>query len=299
MRAALEALLLGVIDYAGLYPPAKLDMRQALREYLDHWENDRQNWIMDRFVCPAGALEELATEVDRLGRPVEFPVTVVGSPGESFSGAVFSDKVLIDAFNKRFPQSIGVEAYEIKAPPNIADALKPLETLGNVDVYVEVPLDPSLGENLDVLTQHGMFAAKARTGGLEPAAIPSSEALATFLRECYSFELEFKLTAGLHHPIRHFDASVGAKAHGFLNVLVASALLFEHDLATAEVQAILDDENPSNFRFTDETVARGDMEAGADAIEEMRCAFGSYGSCSILEPLHDLQELGLLEGAAR
>lgn len=299
MRAALEALLLGVIDYAGLFPPAKLNMRDALREYVDHWDNDDQNWIIDRFICPAIRLDELGSEIDRFGRPLEFSVSVVGTGGDSFAAAVRSDKELIDAFNARFEQRVGVEAYEVKAPMNVSEALRPLETLGNVDVFLELPLDGSLGANLDILAQHGDFAAKARTGGTEASAFPTTEALATFLHECYSLELEYKLTAGLHHPIRRFDSSVGTQMHGFLNVLVASALLFENDLSTAEVQAVLEEESAQSFKFTEESVGWNDLRAGMDAIEEMRGAFGSYGSCSIREPLDDLASLGLLEGVAR
>ena len=32
---AMEAALSNLIDYAGLYPPAALDMRTAVRNYLD------------------------------------------------------------------------------------------------------------------------------------------------------------------------------------------------------------------------------------------------------------------------
>src|SRR5690606_2555673 len=58
---------------------------------------------------------------------------------------------------------------------------------------------------------------KFRCGGVTPDAFPSPEALGRALAACRDAGAPFKATAGLHHPVRHFSAEVGAPMHGFLN----------------------------------------------------------------------------------
>src|SRR4051794_11667908 len=70
-------------------------------------------------------------------------------------------------------------------------------------VYCEVAI-----EQLDLVADAGSFA-KVRTGGITPGAIPSSEALATFIHACARLRLPFKATAGLHHSIRSVQALTG------------------------------------------------------------------------------------------
>ena len=42
---ALSALLDGLIDYAGLYPPASLAMDQAVRDYAGYRSGPRAAWL--------------------------------------------------------------------------------------------------------------------------------------------------------------------------------------------------------------------------------------------------------------
>ena len=55
---ALESLLEGIIDYAGLYPPAALDMRTALRNYMDYGRS-RHASALGRFLVDINRLPEL------------------------------------------------------------------------------------------------------------------------------------------------------------------------------------------------------------------------------------------------
>ena len=45
--ASLHALLTGAIDYAGLFPPAKLDMRDAVARYADY-RGTSESWALGR-----------------------------------------------------------------------------------------------------------------------------------------------------------------------------------------------------------------------------------------------------------
>src|ERR1051325_8992424 len=59
MRTSVRALLSQIIDYAGLFPPAKLPLDAALTGYLRDRKESPQRWMLGRFVCPASVLAEL------------------------------------------------------------------------------------------------------------------------------------------------------------------------------------------------------------------------------------------------
>ncbi len=199
----------------------------------------------------------------------------------------------MDAFDQRLEGRVCVAGYESKGPDDLKAALGALRPLGNLDVFIEVPMGPTCADKLHLLAQTEGVGAKGRTGGLTEEAFPSVEDLAGFLHECYALELDHKLTAGLHHPFRR------APMHGFLNVLVGAALLVDLDLTRAQLARVLASETASEFHIEADRVGWQDLHAGLEAIEEMRGALGSYGSCSVSEPLEDLAALGLLGEVVR
>ena len=66
--ASLRALLEGLIDYAGLFPPAALSMQDAVRNYARYRE-EQYAWALGRFVVPGDRVTEV---------PPEFPLSVLG-----------------------------------------------------------------------------------------------------------------------------------------------------------------------------------------------------------------------------
>ena len=58
ISATLRTLLESVIDYAGLFPPANLGLRDALRTYAGSSAGPHA-WVVDRFVAPGGMLEQI------------------------------------------------------------------------------------------------------------------------------------------------------------------------------------------------------------------------------------------------
>ena len=60
MTPSLQALLAGAIDYAGMFPPASLDLEQSARNYFAYGAAP-EAWMLGRFVCPASRLHELAS----------------------------------------------------------------------------------------------------------------------------------------------------------------------------------------------------------------------------------------------
>src|SRR5882724_13281871 len=55
---AVDALLAGLVDYAGLFPPASQDMRPALESYASYL-NGPDRRALGRFIVPFSRLKEL------------------------------------------------------------------------------------------------------------------------------------------------------------------------------------------------------------------------------------------------
>jgi hypothetical protein len=59
MSLAFRAFMSELIDYAGLFPPARLDLDTAIRKYARYRDQD-EAWMLGRFIIPAGQLAQLA-----------------------------------------------------------------------------------------------------------------------------------------------------------------------------------------------------------------------------------------------
>jgi hypothetical protein len=253
---SLRTLLEGLVDYAGLFPPAALSMEDAVRNYARYSESEHA-WMLGRFVVP----------LDRVGEvPGGFPLSVLAaSPAV---GDVAADVV----------ETRAADAGEIARIAASASGRT---------VYVEIA-DRAL---LTELARHGL-RAKIRTGGITPDAFPSIGNVAEFLRACRAAGVTFKATAGLHHPLRCMrpltyepDAPTGVM-HGFLNVFLAAALI-EH------ADAILNETDPQAFTFDDDAASWRGHRVGTGELATMRRTFATtFGSCSFEEPVADLKALG-------
>lgn len=73
-----KALLTGLIDYAGLFPPAALPMEEAVRNYARYREGEHA-WMLGKFVVPEARVHEV---------PDEFPKSVLGVDEVKAEGAL-------------------------------------------------------------------------------------------------------------------------------------------------------------------------------------------------------------------
>jgi hypothetical protein len=135
---------------------------------------------------------------------------------------------------------------------------------------------------------------KLRTGGVMAEAFPSPEQVAQTIIQTREAGVPIKCTAGLHHPIRHFNQSVNTKMHGFLNVFGAGVLAFANGITQTDIQSILEDEDPSNFVFEENGFAWKALRVVSSEIQKARLFATSFGSCSFDEPKEDLRNLNLL-----
>ena len=289
MTGALKRLLSGVFDYAGLFPPAKLDMAGAVATYLRHLDGPERE-VVDRFICPSDRLDELRLELVKQSPKQGISIAVVSSPNPEWGDRLVDDADAMTRFVEQAADLGDIEAFEVRLPDNARtdEYVRDLRAFNQIDVYCELPWDDSMADALGRIAEAEWLGAKARTGGLTPETFPGTVELAAFLQQCVQLEQPFKLTAGLHHPFRSFRSEVGAKMHGFLNVLVATTMIHAHDLTSREAATILDSESPADFEFTDREVRFRHWTAAIEDIEQTRELFAGIGSCSVEEPMHDL-----------
>jgi hypothetical protein len=311
MNAALRALLTGLIDYAGLFPPAKLPMDQAVRNYL-RYRDEAEGWMLGRFVCPAARLGELAAFDQQIGdRPlVVSAIARVGETAEQVLANLEADLGDVTACRQRHGGRVSVDTLEMRLPSaemaksksacDLLDAIGKGTRESNLTLFFEVSwADVPALRMLHGALNYVPFARtpgyKLRAGGLEASAFPSSEQLAVALLGNYAALILFKATAGLHHPLPRFDPGVGARMHGFVNLFLAGVLAGRNETAPSDLEALLEDDDPDDFRFDDEGVTWRSLWLSTKEIEQARAErYVSFGSCSFDEPRDDLRALGWL-----
>ena len=296
----LRTLLAHAIDYAGLFPPAQLDMPGAVAEYESYLASS-DAWALGRFVVPAARLRELAAAAgDAQSNPL-------GSrQGERRLSVVLGADLAADVERLRaFCADVngegwwrGIDAVELRAstPEAIAQAMRVVPD--SVERYVEIPISEDPTPLVRAIAGAGAYA-KVRTGGTTTDAFPASDHVARFLATCLREAVPFKATAGLHHPLRgeypltYEPGSACGRMYGFLNVFLATAFLAA-GLDEAEARVLLDESDPNAVTFNRTEAVWRSHRLPLDRLAESRRFLTSFGSCSFREPIDDLTALGLL-----
>jgi len=289
MRQAFRVFMTELIDYAGLFPPAQLDMTTAFGNWLEY-EECEDEFILNSFICPAWRVDELVPLLR--GRRDRFPLTLIIRPGPNLAADIGNTMDIgsrIEAV-----EVVGVEGkiggVDIAEALEVEGRLRDRGVSGHYWFETGFPSGwehdlPGFVENLPVLS-----GLKVRCGGVVADAFPTVDQLAETIRICAEKNRALKATAGLHHPIRHHDGNLDTMAHGFLNVFGAVVLAEVHRLDRKAIAAILADEDPESFAFTEDTFAWQGLTAQAGDLGYMT----SFGSCSFDEPREDLKALGLM-----
>ncbi|HEX2716690.1 MAG TPA: hypothetical protein VHM67_03360 [Gemmatimonadaceae bacterium] len=289
MTAALRTLLREVVDYAGLFPPAGLPMRDAVAEYARHRAGP-DAWMLGRFVAPVTRLAEWE-EAARDAGPRDWRLAVLAP---SVDAAL--ERTLTD-FNAAHAGSAVADAVEVKAARE--SEVPRGATVAGAPVYVEVPISDDPAPFVAAIGRAGA-RAKVRTGGVTADAFPSAAEVARFIRRCVEHGVPFKATAGLHHPLRAeyrltyaSDAPRGTM-FGFLNVLLATLVARAGGDARSLIAA-LEEKKAREIVVGDDAIEWRGMRFGAAEIAAARGQgmFG-FGSCSFREPVDDLRSIGLL-----
>jgi hypothetical protein len=311
---SLSTLLSGIVDYAGLFPPAALPMEEAVALYARH-RRSPQRWMLARFICPAARLPEF----EEAARPYleedaeSWPLSLLGrtaGTGEEHAALLAEDLDRARDSRQRRGEAVRFEAWETGIPDVVSDPGSILEGMTKETerrglsipaVFLEVPAGEA--ERLEAVAMGtARFNAaggpvraglKIRTGGVEAGAFPEPDLVAAFLTVARARGVPVKATAGLHHPVRRYAREVKATMHGFLNVFGGAALALAHDWSAAELARMLEEEDPSRFVFDGEEFSWDGRGVDVAGLRDARARLAlSFGSCSFDEPVEDLEALG-------
>jgi len=295
----LHHLLAASVDYAGLFPPAGLDMATAVRQYAEY-RAGKDAWALGRFVVPVARLAELEREAERLAprHPAEpWRLSALLGTGDA------EELEALGELNCRHAAE-GAAALTADVVEACADSVEAIDRLLArmprwVQAYVEIPLARDPAPLAAALARH-RARAKARTGSVTADAFPSAADLARFLRACTVADVPYKATAGLHHPLRaeyrltYAPDSATGTMFGFLNLFLATAFL-RQGLDDADVVRLLEERSESGFRFSKDAIEWRGHRLDRRTVEEARSrGLVAFGSCSFTEPMGELRKMGLL-----
>jgi hypothetical protein len=295
MKASLRNFMTGLIDYAGLFPPAGLDIDTAVRNYAGYLTSEN-GWMLGRFIIPASQLHRVVLhpglrcsvivspavsqeELDRLGAfkgCVE--MVEVRLPDIAGSQEQCADRLL--QIKSRLRQAGLQDVQLFIEGGNVEDVALPISTFNNRH---------SGGK---VIRNAGY---KLRCGGLGKQDFPSPAKVAEVITVCREHDIPIKFTAGMHHPLRNYSADIEVMQHGFINIFGAALLCWGCDLPTGEIVECLRDETAHHFHLTEEGFSWKNRTISMSEIKRLRQGkVISFGSCSFTEPIEGLCSLGFL-----
>ncbi|HSJ71887.1 MAG TPA: hypothetical protein VLA29_09615 [Acidimicrobiia bacterium] len=300
MRLAIDArtaAFSGLIDYAGVFPPASLSMSDAVAGYRATIASD-DRWIVGRFLVRASQLQELAAVATHSlvagDQPWNIGVVCDTSPGAGASLGL--------DFQREMSPAMTIAAFELMlapgdAPGNLIDTVATIDP--DLAVFIEVdregPLDDQVRAIGDALRDRGRRGgAKLRCGGLTKDDFPTVDEVTEFVWAASFADVPFKATAGLHQPIRHRDAAIGAWRHGFVNLLIASVAA-DAGQPISVVREIVAESDPTAFAITPVAASWRDVVLPGSAIRRSRLrGLVAFGSCDIDEPREALAGMSFL-----
>jgi len=297
MTRALAVLLSRAIDYAGVFPPAKLDLASAFDNY-SRYRSGSEAWILGKLVVRTTQLEDLAMLIEQHPPEEQIEISAVGSSGNdrpSWEAGLEADAALLNAFTSRVGEFATIDGYETRLPNNedAADWIRDLHGFTPPVLFAELAWDSGLRDAMAAAAEADLVGVKARTGGDVAAAFPTSAELAGVIQGATQLGLSFKVTAGLHHAFPHRDAQLGVLKHGFIPIFAATACACTHDLTIREVTVILDSQAPSDFTFSDRGLIVQNWTIDLEDLVDTRDCICAFGSCSVDEPLETLRRAGL------
>ncbi len=294
-----RVLLDGLVDYAGLFPPASLSMTDAVRSFA-RYRGGEAGWMLGRFVCGVPHFDAFIAAAEPLlprdAGALPWRISAVGT------GDHVADAAAIARMNDCHRWSIDecsalVDAIETRV--NTPDDVQRVHEAFPVDVtvYAELPADADPVPFMQLLANCGR-RAKVRMGGVTAEAFPTAEHVYAFIDAAVASHVPFKATAGLHHalrgsyPLTYDAAAPSAPMFGFLNIVLAAALRAAEG-SREQVLQLLQESEPSSLAFSDEAVAwRGHVMHRTHLSRVREEIAVAFGSCSFTEPVGDMRALG-------
>ncbi len=289
----------GIIDYAGLYPPASLNMQDMVSAWVRGLSSE-QDWMLGRVIVPVDRLDEFENISESLipRGDEEEPWVISALLSASAETSLEEQAGRIGIFNERHAgEGNGgavIDVVEVPGSDAVSIDVMIDQLPEEVFPFFELPVDGDIRGMLAVLVGSDA-GAKIRTGGMKPELYPTTEQLSNFILQCSLADVPFKATAGLHHPLLNHNDDIGVMQFGFLNVFLASLLASAGEESVDVIESMLTRSDLAGIEFGNEGIVVDGSMLGLDVIEDARIAFSlSFGSCSIDEPIEDLVGLGLL-----
>lgn len=297
---SVQTLLNQIVDYAGLFPPAALDMQTVVNNYKSYLASP-DAWMLGRLIVPVSRLDEFeqhaATMLPNQHDDLD-PWTISAVAADAGSEQFMADLDRIAAFNEQHEDPgkgfAHIDVIELRGS-TVAGIERALNEIPDeLFPFFEIPVadDP---RGLIAALAGSDAGAKIRTGGLSADIYPATESVARFIVSCAGAGVAYKATAALHHPTTYFNDRIGVREFGFLNVFMAGCLAEKFELDAGQVAEVLEEMPIDAFRFTNEAAGWRDYALSSDEIEDVRECFAvSFGSCSFDEPRQHLRDAGLL-----
>ena len=292
----MQRLMVHVVDYAGLYPPAALNMTSAVHNYATYRAGDNA-WALGHFVLNAARLEEFESEMRELleGLRETDPWELSALCGPSLD----EDFAAVRDFNARH-KTMRISSVELKTTSAQEIAGLASRVPEGLRTYFEMPLSADPVPYVRAIAAANA-RAKIRTGGPTATMFPSTADLCAFLTTCCRHSVAFKATAGLHHPFcgsyrlsYEKEDERTALMHGFLNVFLGAIFLWA-GIRPELLPELLTESKLDAFGFDERGVSWRHHWASNEQIDEARASFAvAFGSCSFDEPLRALRHLKLL-----
>ena len=256
-----------LIDDAAIFPPGDAPIHEATATYGSR----RDEWYAD--LVGSFVLRDTDLPLVRgFGAPLS--VVVTGGAGQLAGPLGAARRMGLDV------AAVEIAVRDTDDPVGNVRRIDAAARAADIDVplVIEIPGPPTAqwlaAADEVAASEHRL---KLRLGHVDHDLIPDSATVAAWIDAALDRETRFKATAGLHRAVRHDPE--GGGAHGFLNVLVATQVLWD---------------GGSVADATDALEQRDGAALAAADLSSARRWFTSFGSCSATEPLDDLISLGLL-----
>jgi hypothetical protein len=272
---------LGLVDDAAIFPPGNAPLHDATAAYSarrDEWyAGFVGSFVLKDTDLPLvrGTDADLSVVVTGGAGQVAGPLGLARRLGLSVVGVEIALRDLDDPAGNARRVVAAVDAAR-------AEGVLDEETPVHVELPQTVPTAAWLAAADEVAGAE--LRLKFRTGGTDAAAFPTAATVARWVDAALDRETPFKCTAGLHQALRHRDPETGFEHHGFLNLLLATELLFAGG-SVDDATALVDLASPPDLI----------THAFDTDLSGTRRWFTSFGSCSVTEPLESLAATGLLE----
>jgi hypothetical protein len=166
---AIAALLDGLVDYAGLFPPASEDMRPALESYASYLDSSDRK-ALGRFIVPLRRLKELEDAGNDLfprdpdSEPWRLSVLVAD---DVHAAAEEMLKFNCDHSSESLAGHVLIDVAELKASTPAEIESQREEIPRSFTTYFEIPTKGDVSPLVKALSRVSS-RAKIRTGGVTP-----------------------------------------------------------------------------------------------------------------------------------